>query len=134
LIHLETSFFRGVDGRSGRRLVDNGDYGFFVSFRGPFGFDMGRQFDVQSTRQFVVMSFLLGGFGVDIVGLRSEDSLPNGFVMELSSCGGFDGPLSVDGGDARGVEMQSFGFGALEAKLEGRCGQIGASGSGGRGG
>ena len=58
------------------------------------------QFDVQSTRQFVVMSFLFGGFGVDIVGLRSMYSLSNGFVMELSSCRGFDGPLSVDGGDA----------------------------------
>jgi hypothetical protein len=46
-----------------------------VSFCGPFGFDMRGQFDVQSTRQFVVMSFLFGGLGVDIVGLRSEYSL-----------------------------------------------------------
>jgi hypothetical protein len=91
-----------------------------VSFCGPFGFDKRGQFDVQSTHQFVVMSFLFGGFGVDIVGLRPEHSLPNGFVMKLSSRRGFDGPLSVDGGDVRGVEMQSFGFGALEAKLEGR--------------
>jgi hypothetical protein len=60
-----------------------------VSFRGPFGFDIHGQFDMQSTLQFIVMSFLFGGFGVDIVGLRSEYSLPNGFVMKLSSRGGF---------------------------------------------
>jgi hypothetical protein len=59
-----------------------------VSFGGSFGFDMHGQFDVQSTCQFFVMS-LFGGFGVDIVGLRLEYSLPNGFVMKLSSCEGF---------------------------------------------
>jgi hypothetical protein len=53
LIHFETSFFRGVDGRSGRclSLIDNRDYGFFVSFCCPLGFDMRGQFNVQSTRQ-----------------------------------------------------------------------------------
>jgi hypothetical protein len=60
-----------------------------VSFRGSFGFDTGGQFDVQSTCQFVVMAFLFGDFGIDIVGLRSEYSLPNGFVMKLSSRGRF---------------------------------------------
>jgi hypothetical protein len=58
-------------------------------FCDPFGFDKCGQFDVQSTRQFVVLSFLFGGFGIDIVGLRSEYSLPNGFVMKLLSRGGF---------------------------------------------
>jgi hypothetical protein len=78
-----------------------------VSFCGPFGFDMRGQFDVQSTRQFlVVMSFLFGGFGIDIVGLRSEYSLPNGFVMKLSSCGGF-GKSSKDIYDDKEFFIQS---------------------------
>jgi hypothetical protein len=36
-----------------------------VSFCGPFGFDKRGQFDVQSARQFVVVSFLFGGRAIN---------------------------------------------------------------------
>jgi hypothetical protein len=112
LIHFETLFFRGVDGRSGRCLIDNRDYGFFVSFRGPFGFDIRGQFE------FVVMSFLFGSFGVDIVGLRSEYSLPNGFVMKRSSRGGF-GTSSKDIYDDKEFFIPSQ---QLEMCVRNKCG------------
>jgi hypothetical protein len=63
------------------------------------------------------MSFLFGGFGVDIVGLRSEYSLPNGFVMKMSSRGGF-GTSSKDIYDNEEFFIQSQ---QLEMCVRNKC-------------